>query len=237
MLRIDAPIRHKAFQDAQLWWLLFVFFLAVAMPFQWFTVIIWAIVLCITALIQGISLRFALQSLLIALSLSVSIWLLNAMFHTTDISQAEAFQTANQIALKVWAMTWVALLSSRMVNVRDVISYLLQRGWLSMQIAYAMMVGIGSIDLMRDETRRISLNARLRGLSWQQRFLQWVPLLVFALRHAQRGAMSLRARGLNQSKSFYYNYQATRAQGYRMLCLVTCLIVLTLWSEWLARNI
>ncbi|AXF86176.1 hypothetical protein DTO96_101917 [Ephemeroptericola cinctiostellae] len=234
MFPIDAPIRHKAFHDAHMWLLLFVFFLAVAMPFQWFTVVVWAIALCIAALIQGISWRFALHSLFIALGLSVSIWLLNALFHTADVSQADAFEKANQIALKVWAMTWVALLSSRMVNVRDVISYLLQRGWLSMQIAYAMMVGIGSIDLMRDETRRISLNARLRGLSWRQRFLQWVPLLVFALRHAQRGAMSLRARGLNQSKSFYYNYQATRAQGYRMVCLFTSMIVLTLCCEYFA---
>ena len=231
MLPIDAPIRHKTFHDAQLWLLLFGFFLAVAMPFQWFTVVAWAIVLCIVALIQGVSGRFALQSLFIALGLSVSIWLLNALFHTADVSQAEAFEKANQIALKVWAMTWVALLSSQMVNVRDVISHLLQRGWLSMQIAYAMMVGIGSIDLMRDETRRISLNARLRGLTWRQRFLQWVPLLVFALRHAQRGAMSLRARGLNQNKSFYYNYQATRAQSHRMLCLLIGIMALTLCCE------
>ena len=228
---IDTPIRHKAFHDAQLWLLLFVFFLAVAMPFQWFTVVVWAIVLCMTALLQGIGWRFALQALLIALGLSTSIWLLNALFHTADVSQVEAFEKANQIALKVWAMTWVALLSSKMINIRDVISCLLQRGWLSMQIAYAMMVGIGSIDLMRDETSRISLNAKLRGLTWRQRFLQWVPLLVFALRHAQRGAMSLRARGLDQSKSFYYNYQATQVQSHRMLCLVAVIIMLTVYCE------
>lgn len=228
---IDAPIRHNTFHDAQLWLLLFAFFIAVALPFQWFTVVAWSLALAVVALIQGVNVYFVLKSLVIALGLSVSIWLLNAMFHTPDVSQAEAIEKANQIALKVWAMTWVALLSSKMVNVRDVISCLLQRGWLSMQIAYAMMVGIGSIDLMRDETRRISLNAKLRGLTWRQRFLQWIPLLVFALRHAQRGAMSLRARGLNQNKSFYYNYQATRAQGFRMLGLIACMVALTLYCE------
>ncbi|TDR32843.1 energy-coupling factor transporter transmembrane component T family protein [Hydromonas duriensis] len=231
MNKAPAPILDKRFHDLHLWFVLFAFFVAVALPFKWYTVIAWAAVICVTALLQGVRIQFAFKALCIAFGLSISIWLLNVFFHTEDSTQTEALQQANQIALKVWAMTWVALLSSKMINMRDVITCLLQKGWLSMQIAYATMVGVGSIDLMRAEVRRISLNARLRGLNWRQRFLQWLPLLVFALRHAQRGAMSLRARGLSDRKSFYYDYQATRTQQYRMLILCTLFIAVTLACE------
>lgn len=231
MHKTPAPVQGKFFHDAHVWLLVFVFFIAVALPFQWFTVVAWSFVLCATAILQGVELRFVLKSMAFALVLSVSIWVLNALFHTPEVSQAQAYEKANQIGLKVWAMTWVALLSSRMLNVRDVIAFALQRGWLSMQIAYAMMVGMSSIELLRDEARRISLNAKLRGLDWRQRFLQWIPLLVFALRHSQRGAMSLRARQLNVSKTFYYDYQATARQTLRMVILLVVFVGVTLMSE------
>ena len=88
---------------------------------------------------------------------------------------------------------------------------------------------------MRTEIRRIMLSARLRGLSWRERFLQWLPILIFALRHATRGAMSLRARGLNehsQQKTFYYDYQSTRKQRWRAFIVLSIFIAITLASEW-----
>jgi energy-coupling factor transporter transmembrane protein EcfT len=76
-------------------------------------------------------------------------------------------------------------------------------------------------------------------LSWQDKFLQWLPILIFALRHATRGAMSLRARGLRVDsvrKTFYYNYQSTSMQKRRAwLCLIL-LIVLSFLSEWFNRT-
>lgn len=228
--QIDAPIRQKPFHDAHLWMILFVFFLAVAAPFQWHTIVTWAILLCIVALIQSVPAAFCFKSFGIAFGLSISIWLLNVFFHE-DPNAEQALIKANQIALKVWAMTWVALLSSKMTNPRDVITYALQRGWLSVTIAYATLVGLGSIELMQNESSRIRLNAKLRGFTNRQRFLQWIPLLIFALRHAQRGAMSLRARGLNRTKNFYYNYQPTCSQTVKSTVLLIIITLTTLYNE------
>ena len=135
-------------------------------------------------------------------------------------------------------MTWVALMSGKMLNLRDVVSFALQRGWLSMNIAYALQLGFGSIELMRAEIRRIMLSATLRGLNWRDKFLQWLPILIFALRHATRGAMSLRARGLRVDsvrKTFYYNYQSTITQKHHAWVCLIVLLMLILLSEWLYR--
>lgn len=227
----DAPIRHRMFHDAHLWLCLFAFFIAVALPFEWHTVVVWSFVFCAVGLLSGISGWFVIKSLLLAFVLSISIWLLNVFFHAEELTQQQAMVNANQTALKIWSLTWVALLSSQMVNVRDVFTFALQRKWLSSQIAYASLVGIGAIGLMRTEARRIGLNAKLRGIKGLQRFSQWIPLLIFALRHAQRGAMSLRARGICTNKHFYYNYQATTRQRIKLIFLLWVFIGLTWLSE------
>ena len=229
----DAPIRRRVFHDAHLWLALLAFFIVVALPFQWHTIVVWSGAFCIVGFFQGLTVRFALQSLAIAFALSISVWLLNIFFHTAEVSAAEALIKANQTALKIWALTWVALLSSKMINLRDVITFALQRGWLSTQIAYAMLVGIGSLTLLRAEAKRISLNAKLRGIKGLQRFSQWIPLLIFSLRHAQRGTMSLRARGLVKTKVFYYNYQTTRQQCCCFVLLLLCFTMFTVLSEYL----
>jgi energy-coupling factor transporter transmembrane protein EcfT len=232
----DAPIRTRALHDAHVLGILMLFFVGIALPVAWHTVVGLSIALAIVARIQGLGWRAIAIRLTLALLLSWSIWVWNMLFaaeHTPD-----TVHKANQILLRVTTMTWVALMSGAMLNLRDVVSFALQRGWLSMNIAYALQLGFGSIELMRAEIRRIVLSARLRGLSWRERFLQWLPILIFALRHATRGAMSLRARGLRVDsvrKTFYYNYQATNIQKrHAWICLLV-LAMIALFSEWFYR--
>ena len=233
----DAPIRARPLHDAHVLGLLMLFFIAVALPIAWHTVGVLALTLAVLARIQGMTWRSIVIRLGLALLLSWSIWLWNMVFVAER--PPETMNKANQILLRVTTMTWVALMSGKMLNLRDVVSFALQRGWLSMNIAYALQLGFGSIELMRAEIRRIMLSATLRGLSWQDKFLQWLPILIFALRHATRGAMSLRARGLRVDsvrKTFYYNYQSTSMQKRRAwLCLIL-LIVLSFLSEWFNRT-
>lgn len=89
----------------------------------------------VLAKIQGMSWRDS-HSIRTGALLSWSIWLWNMIFvaERTD----ETMQKANQILLRVTTMTWVALMSGTMVNLRDVVSTALQRGWLSMNVAYAL---------------------------------------------------------------------------------------------------
>ncbi len=228
----DAPIRHHPLHDAHLLAILLLFFIGVAFPVAWHTVVAWSLAMMVLAKIQGMSWRAIIIRFGLALLLSWSIWLWNMLFisERTD----ETLNKANQIFLRVTTMTWVALMSGTMVNLRDVVSYTLQCNWLSMNVAYALQLGFGSIGLMRAEIKRIMLSAKLRGLTWRERFLQWLPILIFALRHATRGAMSLRARGLVEHeahKTFYYNYQSTRRQKLFAWGVVLFLVLLTILSE------
>ncbi|MBS1174636.1 MAG: hypothetical protein H6R05_767 [Burkholderiaceae bacterium] len=228
----NAPIRSRPLHDAHVLGILMLFFIGVALPMAWHTVVVLALALAILARIQGMTWRSIVIRLGLALLLSWSIWLWNMVFVAERTP--DTIHKANQILLRVTTMTWVALMSGKMLNLRDVVSFALQRGWLSMNIAYALQLGFGSIELMRAEIRRIILSATLRGLNWREKFLQWLPILIFALRHATRGAMSLRARGLHASsarKTFYYNYQSTRAQKRHAWVFLITLVILILMNE------
>ncbi len=230
-----APIRARPLHDAHVLALLMLFFIGVAFPVAWHTVVAWSLAMMLLAKVQGMRWRAIVIRFGLALLLSWSIWLWNMIFvaERTD----ETVQKANQILLRVTTMTWVALMSGTMVNLRDVVSTALQRSWLSMNVAYALQLGFGAIGLMRAEIKRIMLSAKLRGLSWRERFSQWLPILIFALRHATRGAMSLRARGLAEHearKTFYYNYQSTPQQKWCSAIALLIFIAITIASEWIA---
>ena len=232
----DAPIRARPLHDAHVLGLLMLFFIAVALPIAWHTVVALSLVLAVLARIQGMTWRSIVIRLGLALLLSWSIWLWNMVFVAERTP--ETMNKANQILLRVTTMTWVALMSGTMVNLRDVVSTALQRHWLSMNVAYALQLGFGAIGLMRAEIKRIMLSAKLRGLTWRERFLQWLPILIFALRHATRGAMSLRARGLAEheaKKTFYYDYQSNRRQQMTAWLTLLTLVAITVTSEWLRR--
>ena len=232
----DAPIRNRPLHDAHTLVLVMLFFIGVAFPVAWHTVVAWSLAMMLLAKIQGMRWRDIWIRLGLALLLSWSIWLWNIIFvaeHSDD-----TVQKANQILLRVTTMTWVALLSGSMLNLRDVVSTALQRGWLSMNVAYALQLGFGAIGLMRAEVKRIMLSAKLRGLTWRERFLQWLPILIFALRHATRGAMSLRARGLAEHearKTFYYNYQSTHKQRWFAWLALLIFLGITVASEYARR--
>ena len=232
----DAPIRTRPLHDAHTLVLIMLFFIGVAFPVAWHTVVAWSLAMMLLAKIQGMRWRDIWIRLGLALLLSWSIWLWNIIF-VAERSD-DTLQKANQILLRVTTMTWVALLSGSMLNLRDVVSTALQRGWLSMNVAYALQLGFGAIGLMRAEVKRIMLSAKLRGLTWRERFLQWLPILIFALRHATRGAMSLRARGLAEHearKTFYYNYQSTHKQRWFAWLALLIFLGITVASEYARR--
>ncbi len=232
----SAPIRQRLFHDAHLALFFLIFFIGIALPIKWYLIILWAASFALLAYLLKVSLTFILQSLSWALLLSLSVWLINFFFHSKQISSDEIIIRATHTTLKIGVITWVALLSSRMIHLRDIVMLTLQKKWLHLPIGYACLCGLGSLSLLQAESKRITLNAKLRGIKWHQRILVWIPLLIFSLRHAQRGAMSLRARGLYENKSFYYNYQATMAQTRRFIFFITLWFIFITLTAYFLKN-
>lgn len=116
---------------------------------------------------------------------------------------------ALHLGLRLFLLMLASMASGRIINYTKVVLFLVIHKGLKVLWGYPIMIALNSILLFKDEYEKIKLNGKLRNLSWIDKLGLLFPLLVFAIRHSQRGSLSLVTRGLNPSKSFYFNYETT----------------------------
>lgn len=107
---------------------------------------------------------------------------------------------------RLFMLSFISMCSSYAIIYTKVILYLIIHKGLKVVMGYPLLIALNSILLFKEEFDRIRLSARFRGLGWWDRVFVIFPLLVFAIRHSQRGSLSLVTRGLNPNKSFYFGY-------------------------------
>lgn len=107
---------------------------------------------------------------------------------------------------RLFMLSLVSMCSTYAIVYTKVILYLIIHKGLKVIMGYPLLIALNSILLFKEEFDRIRLSARFRGLGWWDRLFVLFPLLVFAIRHSQRGSLSLVTRGLNPNKSFYFGY-------------------------------
>lgn len=129
--------------------------------------------------------------------------LLNMTFYKSSVDKA--FMTM----MKLFMVSFLSICSSSAIDYTKVILHLIVHKGLKLIWGYPFLLAINSITLLRDEYERIRLNAHLRQLPFKDKIFLFFPLLVFAIRHSQRGALSLVTRGLNDQKTFYFSYDLT----------------------------
>lgn len=120
--------------------------------------------------------------------------------------------------LRLFLVSLLSMCSASVIDYTKVILHLIVHKGLRPFWGYPMLLAMNSIALFKEEFNRIRINARLRDLPYKDQLTLFFPLLVFAIRHSQRGALSLVTRGLNQRKSFYYSYDL-RNQDKKILYL------------------
>jgi len=113
---------------------------------------------------------------------------------------------ASNIFFRLFFLTLVSMGSSHVINYTKVILYLIIHWGLKVFWGYPLLIALNSILLFKDEYKRIQDSAKFRRLPWSERVFLFFPLLVFAIRHSQRGSLSLVTRGLSPHKSFYFSY-------------------------------
>lgn len=136
---------------------------------------------------------------------SFSIFVLNILHPAKDFSTNKAFKTM----LRLFLVSLLSMTSGSIIDYTKVILHLIVHKGLRLFWGYPMLLAMNSISLFKKEYERIKINAKLRGLPFKDRLSIFFPLLVFAIRHSQRGALSLVTRGLNQEKSFYFSYDVS----------------------------
>jgi energy-coupling factor transporter transmembrane protein EcfT len=126
-------------------------------------------------------------------------------FHNLTIYKA-ALVNGLKTFSRLFLLSLVSMSSTLAITYTKVILYLIIHKGLKVFMGYPLLIAMNSILLFKEEFDRIRLSAKFRGLGWWQRIFVLFPLLVFAIRHSQRGSLSLVTRGLNPNKSFYFGY-------------------------------
>lgn len=116
--------------------------------------------------------------------------------------------------IRLWLLSLVSMSSTYAITYTRMILYLIIHKGLKILFAYPLLIALNSILLFKDEFNRIRMSARFRELPFWSRIFTLFPLLVFAIRHSQRGALSLVTRGLSPSKSFYFSYELQNKDRY-----------------------
>lgn len=168
---------------------------------------------------NGLQGRTLLKLFLFAFSFSFLFLLLNLLYPGEKLKVGEQitlfsmtfYKAALMNGLKnfsrLFLITLVSMSSTYAISYTKVILYLIIHKGLKVIMGYPLLIALNSILLFKDEFERIRLSARFRGLGWWDRVFVIFPLLVFAIRHSQRGSLSLVTRGLNPNKSFYFGYE------------------------------
>lgn len=107
---------------------------------------------------------------------------------------------------RLFLVSLLSMSSGAGINYSLVVLYLIVHKRLRLFWGYPLLLALNSISLFKKEFERIRINAHLRDLPFKDQVSLFFPLLVFAIRHSQRGALSLVTRGLNEEKSFYFTY-------------------------------
>ncbi len=163
------------------------------------------------------ALRIFLYSGLFALSYGVTL----LIFPAKSIMNGQVFTLFNyEIYKAVWDaaiiltfrvlfVSFFSLTSFLVMDFEKMFVHFMSQKILSVRWGYPILIGMNSINLLKSEFERIKINARMRGLKKREFPRLFFTLLVFAIKHSERGSLSLITRGINEKKLFYFNLVPT----------------------------
>lgn len=169
---------------------------------------------------------------------SAGIFILNILYPAKELQAGEIYNffhmrfyqasmhRAQQTMFRLFLVSLLSMSSSVVIDYTKVILHLIVHKGLKLFWGYPILLALNSIVLFKEEFNRIRINAKLRELPLRERLTIFFPLLVFAIRHSQRGALSLVTRGLNEKKSFYFSYDLSDSDKKRLRLFVILYFVL-----------
>lgn len=146
---------------------------------------------------------------------SFGLFLLSILYPSKQLKSEDIHQLLKSMT-RLFLVSLVSMSSGSVINYTKVVLHLIVHKGLKLFWGYPILLAMNSIALFKIEFERIRMNAKLRGLPWRDQLFLFFPLLVFAIRHSQRGALSLVTRGLNHKKSFYFSYDLSELDKLRL---------------------
>lgn len=164
--------------------------------------------------------------LLYAFSFSFGIFILNIIFPSHGMKSGKVFHFFNfiiyqnsldsgiSLMLRLMLVSFLSMASGVVIDYTKVVLHLIVHKGLRLFWGYPFLLALNSIALFKSEYDRIRINSRLRNLPWRDQLSLFFPLLVFAIRHSQRGALALVTRGLSDEKTFYFSYDLSPSDKF-----------------------
>lgn len=194
---------------------------------------------------NGLTYKVMFKLMMYAFIFALMFLLLNLIYPSNELKVGEQITLLGFIFYKkalihgmnncarLFMLSLISMCSTYSIIYTKVILHLIIHKGLKVVMGYPLLIALNSIILFKDEFERIRLSAKFRGLGWWDRIFTLFPLLVFAIRHSQRGSLSLVTRGLNPNKNFYFGYNLVPSDGRWLrlffvvyFCLVAMIIYL-----------
>jgi energy-coupling factor transporter transmembrane protein EcfT len=170
--------------------------------------------------------------------LSFGLFFLNVLYPAKELQTGEVYQISRFVIyqasvtkalsgmIRLFLASFLSMSSGAVIDYTKVVLHLIVHKGLKLFWGYPILLAMNSIALFKEEFERIRINAKLRELPWQDQLSLFFPLLVFAIRHSQRGALSLVTRGLNHQKSFYFSYDLSELDKLRLRLFLSAYLLL-----------
>ncbi len=199
----------------------------------------------ILALIQGVSIDRILVTMFTSFVFSFFCAYFILFFPNEKYAQSEMIRffekdfpkelALNQfrVFIQVGLVSNISFLYMRIIKFEKVMIYLMKKKWISAHLGYPILLALNSIEMLKTEYEKININAKMRGFNLLQKINMLFPLLVYAIRHADRGAMSLITRGLNEEKAYYFDVSLALIDKILMLIFIILVFVCTAYQFFL----
>lgn len=197
------------------------------------------LVICISFYIKnGLSLFKLKKVFAYALLFSGGFFMLNILYPSSELKTGSVYHFYNLVfyqaslekafpnMMRLLFVSFLSMSSGFVIDYTKVVLHLIVHKGLRLFWGYPFLLALNSIVLFKDEFQRIRINAKLRQLPWQDQLSLFFPLLVFAIRHSQRGALALISRGLSEEKTFYFSYDLSRTDKILFRFFLVCYVFL-----------
>lgn len=187
---------------------------------------------------NGLSTSIFKKFLLYAFVFSFGFFVLKIIYPAQNLKMGNNFQVFNFVIYqdvlkasglsmgKLFLVSLLSMSSGAVINYTKVVLYLIVHKGLKLFWGYPILLALNSIVLFKEEFERIQINVRMRNLPFKDKISLFFPLLVFAIRHSQRGALALVTRGLNNQKTFYFSYDVRKTDRDKIQLFFIMYIIL-----------
>lgn len=138
-----------------------------------------------------------------------------------------AIHTAFFLSFRYFCLTLIAFSFSIHIPYTALLSYLMQRKILSINIGYALLAAFNSLSHLGEEFNRIRLSNKMRSNKWIINPGTLISLLVATVRYAQNLSINLHNRKLNPHKTFVMKINPLKHVDYA-ICIVNLIVCIIL---------